>query len=41
MFYLIFQYKKPPLVLELEKKILQLIMQLKTTKDEDVQCPVS
>jgi len=38
---LIITYKKPPLVLDLEKKVLQKILDLKATKDGDVQCPTS
>lgn len=35
------QYKKPPAVLYLEKEVLQKIMELKASKDGDVQCPAS
>ncbi|XP_043267535.1 protein DPCD isoform X2 [Venturia canescens] len=38
---LIITYKKPPLVLDLEKKVLQEVLQLKALKDGDVQCPTS
>ncbi|XP_043583790.1 protein DPCD [Bombus pyrosoma] len=38
---LIITYKKPPALLELEKKILNEILQLKARKDGDVQCPTS
>ncbi|XP_015520020.1 protein DPCD [Neodiprion pinetum] len=38
---LIITYKKPPLLIDLEKTILQEILQLKTRKESDVQCPTS
>ncbi|XP_003489607.1 protein DPCD [Bombus impatiens] len=38
---LIITYKKPPALLELEKKVLDEILQLKARKDGDVQCPTS
>ncbi|XP_043260573.1 protein DPCD [Colletes gigas] len=38
---LIITYKKPPALLELEKKVLNEIFQLKARKDGDVQCPTS
>ncbi|XP_060822578.1 protein DPCD [Bombus pascuorum] len=38
---LIITYKKPPALLELEKKVLDKILQLKARKDGDVQCPTS
>ncbi|XP_033220434.1 protein DPCD [Belonocnema kinseyi] len=38
---LIITYKKPPLLLEMEKKVLNEIMQLKSRKEGDVQCPTS
>lgn len=41
MFISFLQYKKPPALLELEKKVLDEILQLKARKDGDVQCPTS
>ena len=38
---LIITYKKPPALLELEKKVLSEILQLKARKDGDIQCPTS
>ncbi|KAK1127171.1 hypothetical protein K0M31_003720 [Melipona bicolor] len=38
---LVIKYKKPPALLELEKKILDKILQLKARNDGDVQCPIS
>ncbi|CAD1471824.1 unnamed protein product, partial [Heterotrigona itama] len=38
---LIITYKKPPALLELEKKVLNEILHLKVRKDGDVQCPTS
>nr|KAF3430032.1 hypothetical protein E2986_09225 [Frieseomelitta varia] len=38
---LIITYKKPPALLELERKVLAEILQLKVRKDGDVQCPIS
>nr|XP_012146236.1 PREDICTED: protein DPCD isoform X1 [Megachile rotundata]XP_012146237.1 PREDICTED: protein DPCD isoform X1 [Megachile rotundata]XP_012146238.1 PREDICTED: protein DPCD isoform X1 [Megachile rotundata]XP_012146239.1 PREDICTED: protein DPCD isoform X1 [Megachile rotundata] len=38
---LIITYKKPPALLELEKKVLNEILQLKATKEGDIQCPTS
>ncbi|XP_074109134.1 protein DPCD [Cotesia typhae] len=38
---LIITYKKPPALLELEKKILNEVLGLKTVKENDVQCPTS
>ncbi|XP_076669204.1 protein DPCD [Andrena cerasifolii] len=38
---LIITYKKPPALLELEKKVLNEILQLKARKDGDIQCPTS
>lgn len=38
---LIITYKKPPALLELEKKVLNEILQLKATKEGDIQCPMS
>ncbi|XP_015602896.1 protein DPCD [Cephus cinctus] len=38
---LIITYKKPPLLLDLEKKVLNELMQLKSKKEGDVQCPTS
>lgn len=38
---LIINYKKPPALLDLEKKVLQELLQLKAKEDGDVQCPTS
>ncbi|KAH0551990.1 protein DPCD [Cotesia glomerata] len=38
---LIITYKKPPALLELEKKILNEVLGLKIVKESDVQCPTS
>ncbi|XP_076751179.1 protein DPCD [Xylocopa sonorina] len=38
---LIITYKKPHALLELEKKVLNEILQVKARKDSDVQCPIS
>ncbi|XP_012267966.2 protein DPCD [Athalia rosae] len=38
---LIITYKKPPLLIDLEKKVLQEVLQLKTRKEGEVQCPTS
>ncbi|KOX80955.1 Protein DPCD [Melipona quadrifasciata] len=38
---LVITYKKPPALLELERKVLDEILQLKARKDGDVQCPTS
>ncbi|CAK9806797.1 Protein DPCD [Anthophora quadrimaculata] len=38
---LIITYSKPPALLELEKKVLDEILQLKVKKDGDAQCPIS
>uniref|UniRef100_A0ABD2VUR2 Protein DPCD n=1 Tax=Trichogramma kaykai TaxID=54128 RepID=A0ABD2VUR2_9HYME len=36
---LIITYKKPPKLIELEKKIFEMVSKLKVNKDGDVQCP--
>nr|XP_034179697.1 protein DPCD [Osmia lignaria] len=38
---LIIVYKKPPALLEMEKKVLEEILQLKARKEGDIQCPTS
>ncbi|XP_066598530.1 protein DPCD [Prorops nasuta] len=38
---LIITYKKPPALLDLEKKVLQEVLQLNAKKEGDVQCPTS
>ncbi|XP_058802402.1 protein DPCD [Phymastichus coffea] len=38
---LIITYKKPPKLIEMEKKIFDMISKLKIAKDGDVQCPTS
>ncbi|KAL2726885.1 protein DPCD isoform X1 [Vespula squamosa] len=38
---LIITYKKPPALLDLEKKVLNEILPLKATKEGEVQCPTS
>ncbi|KAG7190500.1 hypothetical protein KM043_006601 [Ampulex compressa] len=38
---LIITYKKPPALLDLEKRVLNEVLQLKVRKEGDVQCPTS
>ncbi|XP_015117135.1 protein DPCD [Diachasma alloeum] len=38
---LVITYKKPPALLDLEKKILNEVMNLKASREGDVQCPTS
>ncbi|XP_032458057.1 protein DPCD [Nasonia vitripennis] len=38
---LIITYKKPPKLLDMEKKVYEMVSQLKVSKDGDVQCPAS
>ncbi|OXU30124.1 hypothetical protein TSAR_012736 [Trichomalopsis sarcophagae] len=38
---LIITYKKPPKLLDMEKKVYEMVSQLNVSKDGDVQCPAS
>ncbi|KAJ8688042.1 hypothetical protein QAD02_023837 [Eretmocerus hayati] len=38
---LVITYKKPPKLLDMEKKTFDMILKLKVSKDGDVQCPTS